>query len=155
MTHLRRLQTWESCPTDNGRQRGPIITTINQTSLVTYASGRSLYTPASFEESRRGLTEKTPNQFTSSSAPAKSVQYFSTNTRSDGGPFDPARTSNMSITIAAPNILVDPRAIYYVTLQLNSGQKDALSVAFAPSFDANSGICLWLRELTNGDAGCV
>jgi len=96
--------------------------------------------PASFEESRRGLTEKTPNQFTLSNAPARSVRYFSTNTRSDGGPFDPVRTSNMSITIAAPNTLVDPLADDSVTLPFNSGQKDALSVAFAPSFDANSGI---------------
>jgi hypothetical protein len=96
--------------------------------------------PASFEESRRGLTEKTPNQFTLSNAREKSVRYFNTNTRSDGDPFDPARTSNMSITIAAPNTLADPLANYSATLLFNSGRKDALSVAFAPSFDANSGI---------------
>jgi hypothetical protein len=124
-----------------------VLTTMDQTNTVKYASGQLTYIPGSVD-----FFHPAPAKFsTGVGVLDQTTQLLNTDQGSDGGPFDPNRSSPMNILITAPFRILEagaPVSPYSVSLQFDAGGKNQISVAFVPSFDPTSGIAYGPVNLT-------
>jgi hypothetical protein len=109
------------------------------TNKATYSNGSLTYTPGT----GTGIEFGTPASFTNAGL---IHELFSTNQGSDGGPFDPTQVDPLNVTITASEVVIPtiPHAtistLYEVTLVFNAGEKNPITVRFAPSFDSTSSL---------------